>query len=511
MHRCLYIPEILAAVFEEVNNCDQWDIRRDTDRQSILALVKTCRTFSGPALQILWRALHSPVPLLLTMPDDLWELESIDEGSVSRQPRTLSFKRDVKPSDWQRFDFYAPLVRQLGYTDKEKRFSASYIVIDNRICIEMERRTAPLLPNLHIMVVSSNDLVYTSTFLTPQVRQLRLNMLPSHLHLLTLLAADIPIRAPSLQSLHLTETKPWKPAPTESFSISLARLLKEVHLDEFVCDWFWLYDPMMADLLEMPSMQTLEIKIEVEDLARVLAIHAPAAPTLKAFSVLTANLHAKALHSVLIALKPSKLNQFRVTSSFGSCTANDLGNLILAVESDCSPVHFNMLHIETGQRYHPLHIIAVGFSILKPLLRFSNLTNLSLPSHSFDLTDAEVKLMAMAWPHLHTLLPNFSQTSLEPKTTMKSLLWFAIYCRELKSLRFHFSGTCELLPHEMAQAANHKLAYLTVGLSYIDDSEKAASFLKSAFPNLKILMRSESTSLTHNLRWQKVETLFQCY
>jgi hypothetical protein len=70
MHPCLCIPEILTAIFEEVKNaCD--------NERELHALTTTCKAFSGPAVAILWRTLLNPVFLLLTMPNDLWELEEI--------------------------------------------------------------------------------------------------------------------------------------------------------------------------------------------------------------------------------------------------------------------------------------------------------------------------------------------------------------------------------------------------------------------------------------------------
>ena len=84
MHHCLHIEEILATIFEFV----LYDVgtRKTYDKRSVLALVKTCRTFNMPALQVLWTNLCSPVPLLLTMPDDLWKMEGT---RASLEPRTL--------------------------------------------------------------------------------------------------------------------------------------------------------------------------------------------------------------------------------------------------------------------------------------------------------------------------------------------------------------------------------------------------------------------------------------
>ena len=93
MHHCLQIEEILASIFEfvltDVGN------QKTYDRRSVLALVKTCRTFNIPALQVLWKNLFSPVPLFLTMPDDLWQMEDSVNSLVA--PRTLVSSQKYLP------------------------------------------------------------------------------------------------------------------------------------------------------------------------------------------------------------------------------------------------------------------------------------------------------------------------------------------------------------------------------------------------------------------------------
>ena len=85
MHHCLQIEEILASIFEFV--LTGVGTRKTYDKRSVLALVKTCRNFNVPALQVLWKNLFSPVPLFLTMPEDLWQVEESVNPLVA--PRTL--------------------------------------------------------------------------------------------------------------------------------------------------------------------------------------------------------------------------------------------------------------------------------------------------------------------------------------------------------------------------------------------------------------------------------------
>jgi len=86
MHYCLHIEEILASIFEFVH-CNVPSLSHD--KRSVLALVKTCRTFSLPARRVLWKNLSSPIPLLLTMPRDLWHVEEADNTISTNALQTL--------------------------------------------------------------------------------------------------------------------------------------------------------------------------------------------------------------------------------------------------------------------------------------------------------------------------------------------------------------------------------------------------------------------------------------
>lgn len=71
MHRCLWISEIVANVAEEVLLDEEWE--KPSAWDTLAKLARTCRTFSEPSFNALWRVQSSLVPLLRTMPDDLWE------------------------------------------------------------------------------------------------------------------------------------------------------------------------------------------------------------------------------------------------------------------------------------------------------------------------------------------------------------------------------------------------------------------------------------------------------
>ena len=64
MHRCLEITEILKCIFNNLNY---------PSRRSLYALVLVSKGFHEPALDILWEWDGSVLPLVKTLPVEVWE------------------------------------------------------------------------------------------------------------------------------------------------------------------------------------------------------------------------------------------------------------------------------------------------------------------------------------------------------------------------------------------------------------------------------------------------------
>lgn len=81
LHKALAIDEILFHLFEQLLHY------RHLGRATLSALARTCRSFTEPALNVLWRDLRSQSfgPLLRLMPREL--LMETQFGWVSRVMR----------------------------------------------------------------------------------------------------------------------------------------------------------------------------------------------------------------------------------------------------------------------------------------------------------------------------------------------------------------------------------------------------------------------------------------
>ncbi|KAJ6487564.1 hypothetical protein DFH09DRAFT_1105825 [Mycena vulgaris] len=77
MHRTLAIPEVVSLVFEEVASPPPGlpsSANRPYGAVGLARLARTCRAFSDPALDLLWKSQYTIIPLLRCFPPHLWEI-----------------------------------------------------------------------------------------------------------------------------------------------------------------------------------------------------------------------------------------------------------------------------------------------------------------------------------------------------------------------------------------------------------------------------------------------------
>ena len=78
MHRCFFISEIFCLVLEFIQQYDESPEEgkcredRTLGKRTLASLARTCRTFSAPALDLLWMRLDSLDPLIKVLPSRIW-------------------------------------------------------------------------------------------------------------------------------------------------------------------------------------------------------------------------------------------------------------------------------------------------------------------------------------------------------------------------------------------------------------------------------------------------------
>ena len=75
MHRCLAVPEIMILICDLMKESGKHD-------GTLAALATCCRAFRMPAVSALWKDLNTLMPLLMSLPRDLWSTEAEDHRFV---------------------------------------------------------------------------------------------------------------------------------------------------------------------------------------------------------------------------------------------------------------------------------------------------------------------------------------------------------------------------------------------------------------------------------------------
>ncbi|KAK7686213.1 hypothetical protein QCA50_010433 [Cerrena zonata] len=139
MHHCLQIYEILEMISGELyDEAEVWQNPEAEDaikrpimpHNPLLAWALTCRTFTEPALDILWRSLQSPYPIgfafqpnvqpVLCGSNDGADNEDEDTNSEADEYDyiLLGFSTTPSPAAWDRFrSYYGRQVRAIEFWD----------------------------------------------------------------------------------------------------------------------------------------------------------------------------------------------------------------------------------------------------------------------------------------------------------------------------------------------------------------------------------------------------------
>jgi hypothetical protein len=153
-----------------------------------------------------------------------------------------------------------------------------------------------------------------------------------------------------------------------------------------------------------------------------------------------------------------------------------------------------------------IHKFVVGEKAIQPLLAFSSLIHVCLdPVGGFDLNNATVKKIALAWPCIQSLLlGNKYPSCLAPHVTMNGLLPIAEYCLNISYLSITFDMSISMEGNTIPQLGeihNMCLTRLNVGSSTIKEPLLVASFILHVFPafrGINILV-SKVDDKVHNL------------
>ncbi|KAJ7037991.1 hypothetical protein C8F04DRAFT_1090953 [Mycena alexandri] len=481
MHHCLKILEIVDAI------CVHLDppFNRVSSFRDLAAVARTCTTFSGPALDHLWKS--PPLDRLLTrcMPSDLWELE-----------RELKPLRPIRARDWDRLRLYAPRVRILASHDDNWLSSDAL----QALSVSLPERLFQNLKTLNWEHLD-DEFHYIRLFLSSTLTSLRfaLTSFPA-VSLLSTLASVCP---------RLTDV-----------SIKSSGYTKEI--SEFVCA---IQRPEKLKLLvHLSRLQTLK-SLDLNTLPSGLNMSSvQGTNTFSALRTLRLTESDSVLTTEFLGLcsgVPLK--------KFGRCfdeftTAAKMHALFIAMAAGFSHTSLEQLVLDNGCEEaagaDPAVYLISHHSLL-PLLCFTNLVILCIASPmGFDLDDGAVSDFARALPHVETFqLTACFPTHIPPNHPR--------YCPRLSTLGIALDATTvptiDLNRSQDGGVLQLNLGCLDVEHSTVGRAMPVARFLSSVFPNLDTIythrehfpngeeeMLEHGVAIGHHNRWKEVaELLFE--
>ncbi|KAL1666697.1 hypothetical protein GGF50DRAFT_112969 [Schizophyllum commune] len=442
MHQALLIDEILRDIFEECS------------RDTLNAAARTCRAWTDPALDQLWRVTRGMNAFLSLFP----------QAKLEGKHRVLT--RHPTEGEVARAATYARRIRKLVMLQPFGKIPALHNAVDG---IFMNIR------ELRLAAFADKDAV--DLFINPALRMLELDT--SRGTDLQDVLALLPARCPALDNLRI------RGPITEDCDVALRSLssLRTLSLKLGAS----LRLAIVASLSRLPRLEALEL------LAEHLNADALPVPASTLFPVLH-DLHLRAHAQVVIAfldLVPrDALRSLRVDLEDTSLSAQTARTVFASVAAAASSSLANLT-----LEWHRDGEGELTADALAPLARLQRLRRLVLDTRALpDLTDAELDKLTQCWPDLEMLelgsapLPERDgRAEWACRGTVRSLTVLARACPRLRALMMPMDLGKGVEEEEEEAVSLPSLERLSLWSPSVFDPKVVAGKLGATFPALKIV------------------------
>lgn len=203
--------------------------------------------------------------------------------------------------------------------------------------------------------------------------------------------------------------------------------------------------------------------------------------------------------SLLEVLKEHGIKSLKVESQRNQNIHQDTWLRFFRTISTKFSKSLSKLDIEIYQAENP----PANVRLFEPLLELHELEEFKIMNYApwFALQDADLLLMAKAWPKICVLR---LQSKAQPKLTFHGLHSLASFCPHLCEpwLEIDASSKANLKPVSLDVPSDHPLWYWNVGNSLIDNPAPVALQLEKMFSNLCIFMDESYIAKRH--LWEEV-------
>nr|GAT49636.1 predicted protein [Mycena chlorophos] len=476
MHPCLCIDEILDRIFEYLLPYNH----------NLAALALTCRAFTEPASEKLWRTLPELEHLLRCLPADCWE----DFTPEAPAGRTIRFTRQLDSEDWMKIKVHRRRIREFSHQTWGRGVHYAHLLD----AIEATLPTQSLFPNIRHLHFrwkhyNATEFVRWATILIgPRLTDLTLyndNFSNEEVELLG--GLDIPFA--NLRSLDLFAGRSDLPSilsTSSSFALALSRV-EEIALPRAT-------PSAWRHLASLPDLEKLTLYApRVGDLPPLYPLLSNPFPALG--YVHLSNTNVACAVEMLKSVPQWHLWRLIVGSREPETRAT-VQLLYQAVASRCVTTELEDLWIgplyplgDEDTQAPPtatLGAYALSGDTLGLLFPLQNLVNITLrPSFGFVIDDGVIRDVASAWPNVTVLrLGSGSTRQNRAGTTLNALRILAEHCPSLRDLMLPVNA---FTVPPFAAYRNYRritqtaLTSLDVGISPITDSEEVARFISGHF------------------------------
>ncbi|KAG2144468.1 hypothetical protein DEU56DRAFT_789717 [Suillus clintonianus] len=469
------IPELQWTIFQLVHDANDNSLVKKT----LLALALTCKSFTGPALKLLWQDLSKFAPLIRCLPQSLWK----------QVGRKLEFQRVMTVDDWSIFCKYNHHVRSLIINDDDPRIGD-----ETWRALSYPPFSLPLLPNL-MSLTWSNYSILTSLciplFVSPTITKLNLSPCtfgPVEQSILSCISMLCPLV--SHFHFHFCSS-------SESEHPSTA-LQNWSHLTSVTTET--VSEAAILHLSKLPSLRFLQFKLPSTPISvdtqkkqrhvfcvlEELVVRCRSVVALDAF-----------LERFFIAPKSISL---QITSIRDSARA--LPALISRLPNGCA--HGSLECMQLSITELSASHTSIRTAVLRPLFAFRNLRKLDFAAYDYGLRwdDAVLLQMAKAWP----LLQQHSSRGVTPGAFVSLLQ----HCPCLVSVAVIVNWSTidghAISPDAPYGGLSHKaLSKAFFGSPRIHHPERIAAFISAIAPNLaSIITWTNIDSDKYSTRWKCV-------
>ncbi|TDL15769.1 hypothetical protein BD410DRAFT_822996 [Rickenella mellea] len=457
MHRVLTIPELLDIIF-----CS-------TDELANARSVSVCKTWSGVALDTLWRDVHG-LPRLFSL------LAPVRRSSF------YGFQRSIEPSDWTRFNAVAHRVKYLTVED----LNGDVFCEEDLGEVSTTRQTFHILPHLIQLTLNTrneDEFWFSVIFLHQNLQRLVLKIpdkvVPKRFF------AEVSLRSAKLCYLDLRMTIPVRTVEAElTDMLSTLTDLKTVVMPRYTIS-----SSVMSSLSRLPNLGTIQFEYfsyqgsgdpaDVQPFCPVMREGAfPSLWDLSCYSTLcdmSSFFMAKYAPVNITSLYVHTLS-IETPLSFSEC--------LTALSQTCQMLKYLGLYLilDGSAQIQVEDSYNLSFKDLCPILDFPHLTTFDLTHYRpLDITDDDMDRLARNWPSLESLKLNAEPVILDnPKITFASLSSLAQHCPNLTRLGLYLNPS----PHDLPKPGMpfKMLKSLEFGTSPIQSEDHAALYLSEICP-----------------------------